>query len=272
MSTIHLPLLVEAEQLEPLLNQPGLLVVDLCNIDTYAEGHIPGAVNLGYANIIRVAPPAMGLLPDEVRLSAVISGLGLTPETHVVAYDDEGGGRASRFLWTLDALGHAHFSLLNGGLQAWIAGGHTLSQQAEQPIARPYPAHLGDRVVANKAYILSRLGQPDLVLLDTRTPGEYQGLDVRAARGGHIPGAVNMNWILAMDQTRQLRFKSEDQLRSLLENLGVTPDKEIIVYCQTHHRSAHTYLVLKVLGYPKVRGYPGAWSEWGNDGSLPVER
>jgi thiosulfate/3-mercaptopyruvate sulfurtransferase len=127
-------------------------------------------------------------------------------------------------------------------------------------------------VVADKSYILSRLGQADLALLDTRSPGEYRGLDVRAARGGHIPGAVNMNWTTAMDQARQLRFKADGELRALLEGLGVTPDKEVIVYCQTHHRSAHTYMVLKHLGYPRIRGYPGAWSEWGNDAALPVER
>lgn len=273
MSAINLPLVAEAEQLEAQLHEPGLLVVDLCNIDTYAEGHIPGAVNLGYASIVRVAPPCMGLLPDEVRLSAVLSDLGLTAETHVVAYDDEGGGRASRLLWTLDVLGHRHFSLLNGGLQAWMAGGHALSQKAEQPVSKPYPVKLADSPrVAEKAYILSRLGQADLALLDTRSPPEFQALDVRAARGGHIPGAVNMNWVEAMDQTRQLRFKPDSELRDRLQGLGVTPDKEVIVYCQTHHRSAHTYMVLKHLGYEKLRGYPGAWSEWGNDTSLPVER
>jgi thiosulfate/3-mercaptopyruvate sulfurtransferase len=95
---------------------------------------------------------------------------------------------------------------------------------------------------------------------------------VRAARGGHIPGAVNLNWTLAMDEQRQLRCKADATLRALLETIGVTPDKEVILYCQTHHRSAHTYLVLKHLGYPRVRGYAGAWSEWGNDPTLPVEQ
>ncbi|NJN47105.1 MAG: sulfurtransferase [Candidatus Competibacteraceae bacterium] len=273
MSALNLPLLIESDQLEAHLQETGLLIVDLRNPNTYMQGHIPGAVNLGYANIIQAMPPAMGMLPDETRLSAVLSALGLTPDIHVVAYDDEGGGRASRLLWTLDALGHKHFSLLNGGLHAWVAGGHPLSQQGVQPAASAYQAELGDtKAVADKDYILSRLGQPDLALLDTRSPGEYQGLDVRAARGGHIPGAVNMNWITAMDQTNQLRFRSDAELRAMLAGLGVTPDKEVIVYCQTHHRSAHTYMVLKHLGYKKLRGYPGAWSEWGNNPTLPIEQ
>jgi thiosulfate/3-mercaptopyruvate sulfurtransferase len=80
-----------------------------------------------------------------------------------------------------------------------------------------------------------------------------------------------MNWIDAMDREHNLRLKSADTLHRMLEAIGVTPDKEVVVYCQTHHRSAHTYMVLKHLGYPTVRGYPGAWSEWGNDPMLPVE-
>ena len=94
---------------------------------------------------------------------------------------------------------------------------------------------------------------------------------MRAGRGGHIPGAVNLDWVNAIDQTRALRFQPESVLRDLLESRGITPDREVMVYCQTHHRSSHTYMVLRSLGYPRIRGYPGAWSEWGNDPATPVE-
>lgn len=272
MSTLQLPLLLEPEQLEKHLANSALLIMDVRNIDSYAEGHIPGAINVNYASLIRVNPPAMGLLPDEARLSAIFSGLGLTPNHHVVAYDDEGGGRASRLLWTLDVLGHQHFSLLNGGIQAWIAENRPLDQQVVNPKPSQYRAVIDrSKAIADKDFILSHLEQAEFALLDTRSPGEYHGMDRRAARGGHIPGAVNMNWIDAMDRERNLRLKPADTLRRMLEAIGVTPDKEVVVYCQTHHRSAHTYMVLKHLGYPRVRGYPGAWSEWGNDPMLPVE-
>lgn len=273
MSEASFSLLLEPDALEPHLNDPGLLVVDLRAPQAYAAGHVPGAVNLNYAEIVRAAPPAMGLLPDEKQLGAVLSRIGLTPETHLVAYDDEGNGRAARLLWTLDALGHTRFSLLNGGLVAWAREGHALEREIRQPTASRYNAAFANPdAVADKDYVLSRLGQPDLALLDARTPAEYQGTDVRAARGGHIPGAVNMNWTDAIDTAGNLRFKPAEALRPMLEGLGVTPDKEVIVYCQTHHRSAHTYVVLKHLGYERIRGYAGAWSEWGNDPDLPLER
>jgi thiosulfate/3-mercaptopyruvate sulfurtransferase len=85
------------------------------------------------------------------------------------------------------------------------------------------------------------------------------------------PGAVNFDWVNAIDQTRNLRLKPAEVLKQTFSNLGATPDKEVIVYCQTHHRSAHTFIVLKSLGYPHVRGYPGSWSEWGNSPETPIE-
>ena len=273
-TTPALPLLIEPEQLQPCLADPAILIVDLCDPARYTTtGHIPGAVHLDYADLVWAEPPAMGLLPDEAHLSEVLSRLGLTPDRQVVAYDDEGNGRAGRLLWTLAALGHERVALLNGGIHAWDAAGGSLEAGLRHPPPSAYHARFDEppTVVADKDYLLARLGQPDLALLDTRTPAEFAGLDQRAARGGHIPGAVNLNWTDAMDPQRQLRLQPDPVLRKLLERRGVTPDKEVIVYCQTHHRSAHTYWVLRYLGYPRVRGYPGAWSEWGNDPGLPVE-
>ncbi len=125
--------------------------------------------------------------------------------------------------------------------------------------------------IADRDYILAHLNDPGVVILDTRTAAEFLGQDRRAARGGHIPGAANMDWTLAMDRARTLRLKTDSELREMLEKLGVTADKEVITHCQTHHRSSHTYIVLKTLGFPRIKGYPGSWSEWGNDFELPIE-
>jgi thiosulfate/3-mercaptopyruvate sulfurtransferase len=80
-----------------------------------------------------------------------------------------------------------------------------------------------------------------------------------------------MDWTQAIDTGRNMRFRPDDELRAMLLAVGATPDREVITYCQTHHRSAHTWMVLKHLGYPDAKGYPGSWSDWGNDPSLPVE-
>jgi thiosulfate/3-mercaptopyruvate sulfurtransferase len=111
--------------------------------------------------------------------------------------------------------------------------------------------------VADSAYIRARLGNAEVGLLDVRSAGEFTGGRRYAERGGHIPGAVNLEWTMAMDQTRNLRFKPDAELERLLSRIGITPDKEIITYCQSHHRSAHTYIVLRHLG-SRVKGYPGS--------------
>lgn len=271
MSEPLLPFLVEPDQLEKALGADSLLVVDVSEETAYVQHHVPGAVNLPYRALIVAKPPAMGLLPGEGRLTEVFSFLGLTPDTHVVAYDNEGNAKAGRLLWTLDAVGHSRSSLLNGGLHAWANEGHAIEQAAHRPRSNPYTIAPHPDVVADKAYILEHLGAPEVAVLDVRSPKEFAGQDVRAARGGHIPGAVNLDWTLTMDRERNLRLKPEAELREMLSGIGVTPDKDVIVHCQTHHRSGHTYAVLKSLGYPRIRAYDGSWSEWGNDPDVPIE-
>lgn len=268
---MKLPLILEPEQLAEALGAENLLVVDLCNAQTSASGQVPGAVAMDYASLIASRAPVGGLLPGAEQLSRVLSAIGLSQERHVVAYDDEGGGKAGRLIWTLDMLGHGNASMLNGGFHAWANEGHELSGPGVAPTPSVYRAEICGNAAADKNYIVERIGSDDVVFLDTRTPEEYRGVNVRAERAGHIPGAININWVEAIDQTRNLRLKAPADLRSLLESAGVTPDREVIAYCQTHHRSSHTYVVLKSLGYPRIKGYPGAWSEWGNLPDTPVE-
>jgi thiosulfate/3-mercaptopyruvate sulfurtransferase len=271
VGSLELPLILEPEQLAESLHAENLLIVDLCSPQTSASGQVPGARQLEYASLLASRSPAAGLLPGAEQLSSVLSLLGLTPEQHVVAYDDEGGGKAGRLLWTLDMLGHGRASMLNGGIHAWANEGHPLAGVSPGPAPSDYQAQVCGDAAADKDYILARIGAADVVFLDTRTPEEYRGINVRAERGGHIPGAVNFNWVNAIDQERNLRLKPAAELRGLLEAEGATPDREVIAYCQTHHRSSHTYVVLKSLGYPRIKGYPGAWSEWGNLPDTPVE-
>jgi len=266
-----LPLIVEPEQLAAALGHERLLILHITKPERYAY-HIPGAILLQGMQFVHIEKPVMGLVPDAQMLSELFTWLGMTPDTHVVACDDEGGGWACRFLWTLDVVGHRHYSLLNGGLVAWLNEGYPYDQA---PVA-PYPAKAYrvdgfTRAAVDASYILSRLHAADLSLLDSRTPEEFSGIKRLAERGGHIPGAVNLNWLETMDTTRNLRFKPQDQLRQMLETRGITPDKEIVCYCQTHHRSSHAYIMLKMLGYDRISGYPGAWSEWGNRMDTPVE-
>jgi len=266
-----LGLVIEPGQLLPHLAAPWLLLVDLCDAEVYGEMHIPGAVHLARERLVAEVGEATGELPGDRVLSQVLSSIGYAPRHHVVAYDDEGGGWASRLLWTLEAIGHARYSLLNGGLCAWLGDALPLSEEGMTPVASSCRVNRSGRVWVDRDYVLARLGDPRVVLLDARSPAEYAGRDARAARAGHIPGAVNLNWTEAMDPARKLRFRPWEVLRQRLATLGVTPDKEVIVYCHTHHRSSHTFVMLKALGFPRVSAYAGSWTEWGNREDTPIE-
>ena len=266
-----LPLLIEPDTLEESLTCDNILIVDMNKAETYLKMHIPGAVQLEYLHITASRRPVMGLVPDDETLAALFSSLGIDANTHVIAYDDEGGGRAARLLWTLEVAGHTRTSMLNGGLHSWANEGHPLDTEPVSPKPKTFNVNRNSGPIADSTYIMEQLDNENCRPLDVRTPDEYHGIKKFAVRAGHIPGAVNLNWTEAIDTNRNLRFKPDGELQALLAPLGITPDKEVITYCQTHHRSAHSWIVLKHLGYEHIKGYPGSWSDWGNNPELPVE-
>jgi len=269
---MNLKPVIEPDDLESNLHNPDVVIVDLCKAKQYRKAHIPGAHFVNYPDIIRIDKPMMGLLPFDEDFSRLLSNLGITADTHVVAYDDEGGGCASRFIWTLHVFGHSKTSLLNGGLFSWANEGHPLSRDIPENTASQYhPGNTGNHTV-DRAYILQHLDDDRVSLLDARSLNEYTGKKKFANRGGHIPGAKRYEWTDAMDRSNNLRLLPADIIQQQLDRLGITKDKEVIVYCQTHHRSAFSYVMLKALGYEDVKGYPGSWSDWGNRDDTPVEQ
>lgn len=270
--SLDIPVIIEPGALSALLDHDELAVVDLGRPETYAQAHVPGAALMAYSALVRGDRPAPGHLPEPGSFSRTLSQAGITPGHTVVAYDDEGGAKACRLVWNLHAAGHSRAGILNGGIYAWCADGLPVSTESDGPEPRDYgPIEYTVDPVATRDEILGRLGDPGLVLLDARTPEEYAGIKVRAAKGGHIPGAVNLNWLDCIDRGNDTRLHPDDALRRMLTGLGITEDKDVFAYCHTHHRSAHSYVMLKHLGFPSVKGYAGSWSEWGNDPETPVE-
>ncbi|PKM31896.1 MAG: thiosulfate sulfurtransferase [Gammaproteobacteria bacterium HGW-Gammaproteobacteria-11] len=268
MSQPALPILIDPLALELPLDPSVFRLVDLSRTEQYLQAHIPGAVHVPPEQTQSPAPRP-GLLPDSARLHALFAQLGHHPDLHYVLYDDEGGGWAGRFAWILDSIGHPHYSYIDGGIVAWQQAG-LLTEQGQQtvPVSNP-TIQINQDASIDLASLTTLLGKPELRIWDARSPAEFSGQKVLAAKAGHIPGAVNFEWTAGMDTQRGLRLRRD--LQEQLLALGISPDQQIVTHCQTHHRSGFTYLAAKILGYPKVKAYAGSWSEWGNHPDTPVE-
>jgi thiosulfate/3-mercaptopyruvate sulfurtransferase len=268
---VYLPLLVQPVELAAKLNEANLLIVDLGKEVIYSQAHVPGAINFDYRRLQRGVLPTPGLLPEPEDIARLFSELGVQDDTHVVAYDDEGGTRAARLLWLLDASGHAHYSYLNGGIHAWLDEDLPYDVEPAYAVARPFSvAQLALKPQVDLDYLLAHYQDDNLVIWDARTAEEFSGVRVLAQRAGHIPGAINYDWNLLIDPARDYRLKPLDDIRRDLAAKGIDGSKKIITHCQTHHRSSFSWLTGKILGFDNIIGYPGAWSEWGNHPHTPI--
>lgn len=269
-----LPLIIEPEQLAAHLGDAQLLIIDVpLRAESHLEGHVPGAIFLDFRRLMRGSGDVPNEVPSPEALSQLFSSLGLTRDTHVVAYDDEGGGWAGRLLWTLELIGHNRYSYLNGGIHAWRQAGQPVSREILEPTPSDYEAKiLRPEVAIDRLELQERLGAQDFAVWDARSPEEYRGERGNNRHLGRIPGAVNLEWIQAMDPERGLRIRDYAELITELEALGLTPDMEVATHCQSHHRSGFTWLVGKALGFDNIRAYPGSWGEWGNRDDTPIEK
>ena len=277
MPTPALPYLVQAGELAEAIAAPdsgSLRIVCLGKPEQFLSGHIPGAVWLDQAKLNRGDMPAPGLLPDPEILESAFAEIGLGADHHVVGYDDDGGTGGARLIWVLEAMGHRRLSMLDGGLASWQA--ERLPLETGYPTTAPtvgrWKACPDPTVVATKDDVLSILGDPDVRILDARSEDEYLGRKTRSARKGRIPGARHLNWLDTIDPENNRRLRSPEVLEKMLADRGFDREHEIIVHCQTHQRSSHSFVMLRSLGYRRVRAYAGSWMEWAADGSLPVIR
>lgn len=261
------------------------LLVDARGERQYREGHLPGAVNLPARDLNPVEGGVRRFAPPGELARQVAS---LTGANELVLYGARGGADAAHLWWTLEGFGIEGVRLLDGGIEAWLAGGGELESGSEEataaqskagapvrersdggavPVAGTRSEDIDPERLVTGEEILSRLDDPEVVIVDTREPEEYSGELLAARRGGHIPGAILFPWTEAL--TPDLRLRPEPELRELLAPVLEKPEAHI--YCQSGMRAAHTLAVLESLGLPRPRLYLGSWGEWGNRQDTPIQ-
>ena len=272
-SPFNFGLLIEAEDLVPFLGHEKLRIVDLSRNSVYEQLHLPHALQLKPSMLLRQDEHTSGLLPEPEALQDLIQYLNISPEHHVVAYDDEGGAWAGRLIWNLHCLGFENTSLLNGGIHAWLAAGLPTTSEVEQfePVSALVQVDQAkiQQYRIEYAELLEKVQSSQVQLWDCRTEDEYTGLRLAARRGGHIPNALHFEWSTALNRENHLRLHPLERTQQRLEQLGFNLNEPVVVYCQSHHRSGLAYILGRLLGW-NIQAYDGAWSEWGNRLDSPI--
>jgi thiosulfate/3-mercaptopyruvate sulfurtransferase len=265
-------LLIAPRELAELIRNAGTapLILDLRPPEAYAAGHIPGAIHIDLWGVSLTDTDPAPLKAFMWMIEHVLAIHGVTESTPIVVYDEQSGVRAARAFWFLEYFGHPSVRLLDGGFGAWEREQLPTTRDAGPPPKSEWTGDRVDKTIATWRDVYDALSRVDAVIVDARSDGEYCGTTVRAKRGGAVPGAVHLEW--TRNLTPQGTFKPAGELARMYTDAGVTPDKEVITYCQGGYRAAHSYLALRLLGYPRVRNYVGSWKEWGDRDDLPVEK
>lgn len=240
-------------------------------------GHIPGAINLNdWRDFTHRVNGVKGMLNEDKNfILQTLHPLGIDKNKTIIIYGDPADPWRTdgRFFWMFERYGFPSVALLEGGLELWEKTGGPIERGFGTP-----PAHsdlsakdlqLIPDVLADSQWIHERLGSGNLAIIDNRTRKEYDGATpYGSARGGHIPNAIHIDWQDFF--TSDGLLKARKQLKDLLEEYDIHPDREIVVYCTGGVRSAMAYFVFRHLGF-SVRNYDGSWWDWSRKSQLPVE-
>lgn len=273
-------ILAETDWLAEHIGDPGVVVLDCDEQQAYYRMHIAGAASLRDQHYLKeegdsASGPGIGThVMSPERFADVMSRHGVSNDTLVVTYDNMGGLYAARMWWTLDYFGHPRCKVLNGGFRKWFEEGRAVSMDSQRVERAKFEVRaVRSEICATRADVQAAIERTDAVIWDVRAHSEYTGEDLRAnKRGGHIPGARNLEWLdlTVQPPVRSGQLLPAEEIGRKLAAIGVTPDKQVYTHCQAGIRAAQAAFVLRLMGYPHAANYDGSWAEWGNRDDTPI--
>ena len=259
----------------------GAILWDVRNAQEYGEGHLPGAVSIGDAAQMLRDPNTEDFISTD-KIEKILGSAGIDPAREIVVYGNRGAWNAYLGLYAMQYFGGTHAHVYHGGIDDWQAAGNAISTEAARLPPISLKLSTNGSVAVSTEQVIAQLKNPNVQIIDVRTPGEFRSEDIRAIRGGHIPGAINipyeMNWVdpetpmkLAKKQVTDnsgMSLRPAEQLQALYANLD--PSKETIVYCQSGARASETAGVLQQLGFKRVKVYDSSWLGYAGKLSAPA--
>jgi thiosulfate/3-mercaptopyruvate sulfurtransferase len=256
-------MLITTTDLAKEIGNPNLVLIDTRSYKEYSQGHLPGAVNLDLFAFHWFDTSKEGLQSFNEQSKKIISFLGINESTKAIFYDDVSGMLAARGVWLLLYFSHNQAFMLDGGIKKWKAENRPLETKSNGFTPTKFSGKINQDIITGFEYIQENLDR--LTIIDARSKEEYAGMVIRAARSGHIPNAVNIDWNLNLSDDGTIKDKD-----ALSELYKFPKDAEIVTYCQGAYRAANSFLALRNLGFKNVKVYLGSWGEWGNKPELPV--
>jgi thiosulfate/3-mercaptopyruvate sulfurtransferase len=274
------PVLIPPADLHAQMGSEPLVVIDTRDADTYAAGHIPGAVNLREIFTFLATSTAEGLQELKATFAQHFGAVGLSGQETAVFYEDalnSGYGQSCRGYYLLTWLGYPKVKVVNGGYSAWKAAGLPVSTEAVTPTPATFPEAPVADVMLTKEQVKAALGTKT-VLLDVRDVDEWTGESSSpygkdfAPRKGRLPGAKWIEWYRFMKPgATGPQIKSPLEVQAECATAGIAPSDTVYLYCFKGARASNTFLALKQAGFADVRMYFGSWNEWSRDPALPID-